>query len=61
MGLTLDEPKDNDEKHTIDGLTVIVDPFAMRVIKEFGGISIKSSIFGPMAELQNRPSAGCGC
>ena len=59
MGLALDEPKEGDETHQIDGLQIIADPFAMKLIKESGGLTIKSSLFGPTAEL-NTPSGG-GC
>ncbi len=60
MGLALDELKEGDEKHVVNELPLVVDPFAMKIIKESGGLSIKSSIFGPMAELVNSNSDGCG-
>lgn len=61
MGLALDEPRDGDENYQVDDLKVIVDPFALRVIKESGGLNIKSGIFGPMAELESKVAGGCGC
>jgi len=57
MGLALDEPKEGDELYTVNDLPVIVDPFAMKIIKESGGLNIRSSIFGPTAELAG---AACG-
>ncbi len=60
MGLALDELKEGDEKYVINELPLVVDPFAMKIIKESGGLAIKSSIFGPMAELANTSSDGCG-
>jgi len=60
MGLALDEPKDGDEKHQIGELTVVADPFAMKIIKESGGITIRTGIFGPTAELEGA-RGGCGC
>jgi len=61
MGLVLDEPREGDETHKFDGVQLIVDPFAMKLIKEAGGLAIKSSAFGPVAEL-NSPSGGvCSC
>jgi hypothetical protein len=61
MGLALDEPKAGDASYEIDEIPLIVDPFAMKLIKESGGLSIKSSMFGPVAELQGREASGCGC
>jgi hypothetical protein len=62
MGLALDEPREGDEKYEVNQLPVIVDPFAMKVIKESGGIKIRSSIFGPMAELESSCGDGsCSC
>ncbi len=61
MGLALDEPRDGDEKYTVNELPLVVDPFALKLIKESGGISIRSSVFGPMAELEGKASGGCGC
>lgn len=60
MGLALDEPREGDESYQVDGIDVTVDPFALKIIRESGGISIRSSIFGPTAEL-NGASGGCGC
>jgi hypothetical protein len=40
---------------------VVVDPFALRIIQDAGGIAIKSGIFGPMAELENAAPGACGC
>jgi hypothetical protein len=60
MGLALDEPKEADEHYTINEVPVIVDPFAMKIIKESGGLNIRSSIFGPTAELVGTEcSSGC--
>lgn len=61
MGLALDEPRDGDEKYTVNELPVVVDPFALKLIKDSGGITIRSSVFGPMAELEGRAAGGCGC
>jgi hypothetical protein len=61
MGLALDEPRDGDEKYTVNELPLVVDPFALKLIKDSGGITIKSSVFGPMAELESSASGGCGC
>ncbi len=61
MGLALDEPKDGDETHQIDGLQIIADPFAMKLINESGGLTIKSSLFGPTAELNTPSGGGCSC
>ncbi|MCA1960070.1 MAG: hypothetical protein LDL33_04670 [Desulfomonile sp.] len=52
MGLALDEPRDNDQSHTVDGLKIIIDPFAAKLVKDAGGLTIRNSIFGPQAELQ---------
>ncbi len=57
MGLALDEPRDGDETYQIDGISVIVDPFAYKVINESGGVAIKTSLFGPTAELTNAAAA----
>jgi hypothetical protein len=61
MGLALDEPKEGDETRQIDGLQVIADPFAMKLINESGGLAIKSSLFGPTAELNSPSGGGCSC
>ncbi|MCX5872916.1 MAG: hypothetical protein NTY51_06740 [Deltaproteobacteria bacterium] len=62
MGLALDEPKEGDEHYTVNELPIIVDPFAMKMIKESGGLKIKSSIFGPTAELAGAACGeGCSC
>lgn len=61
MGLALDEPRDGDENYQIDGLPVTVDPFALKLIKESGGVTIRSSIFGPMAELNTASCGDCSC
>ena len=60
MGLALDEPREGDENYQVDDLKLIVDPFAMRLIKESGGLNIKSGMFGPMAELESQVAGGCG-
>jgi hypothetical protein len=59
MGLALDEPKEGDEQFDVDGLNVIIDPFAAKMIKDSGGLRIRSSIFGPMAELTGAAAGGC--
>lgn len=59
MGLALDEPREGDETHQVDGLSLIMDPFAAKLVKESGGINIRSSMFGPTAELAG--AVGCGC
>ncbi len=61
MGLALDEPRDGDETYTLQDLRIVVDPFALRIIKDAGGIAIKSGIFGPMAELENANTGTCSC
>ncbi|MGB6065507.1 MAG: hypothetical protein WBG50_11910 [Desulfomonilaceae bacterium] len=61
MGLALDEPREGDSTYEINELTVIVDPFALKVIKESGGINIRSSVFGPTAELESSAAGGCSC
>jgi hypothetical protein len=61
MGLALDEPRDGDETHEMGDLSLIVDPFAMKLIRESGGLSIKSGVFGPMAELNGAAAGGCSC
>ncbi|MEW6347770.1 MAG: hypothetical protein AB1646_01800 [Thermodesulfobacteriota bacterium] len=64
MGLVLDEPRDGDESHTIEDVPIVADAFAMKVIREYGGIDIRQSHFGPTAELHRpdgQPAAECGC
>jgi hypothetical protein len=61
MGLALDEPREGDETYQINELPLIVDPFALKLIRESGGLTIKSSAFGPMAELDNTGSGRCSC
>jgi hypothetical protein len=61
MGLALDEPRDGDQSYNVNEITLVVDPFALKIIQESGGISIKSSIFGPTAELENSQGGGCSC
>jgi hypothetical protein len=61
MGLALDEPRDGDESYNVDELRVIVDPFASKLIRESGGLHVKSGIFGPMAELQSSSCGSCSC
>jgi hypothetical protein len=58
MGLALDEPKEGDERYELDSLAVIMDPFAAKIVKDSGGLSIKNGIFGPMAELSGATSCG---
>ena len=59
MGLALDEPKEGDERLDVDGLNVIIDPFAAKIIRDSGGLRIRSSMFGPMAELEGKVAGGC--
>ncbi len=61
MGLALDEPREGDENYQVNGLQVTVDPFALKLIRESGGITIRSSIFGPMAELNAASGGSCSC
>ena len=58
MGLALDEPRDGDQTYQVDGLDVIVDPFANKIISDSGGLTIKNTLFGPTAELEG--ATGCG-
>jgi hypothetical protein len=58
MGLALDEPRDDDETHTAHDIPIIMDPFAAKLVKDYGGIEIKNSVFGPMAKLS--AAAACG-
>ncbi len=59
MGLALDEPKEADERYQVDGLTLVLDPFAFKLVRDAGGLSITHSVFGPVAELQGAASLGC--
>jgi hypothetical protein len=59
MGLALDEPREGDHSYSVEDLPLIVDPFALTIIKESGGIAIKSGIFGPMAELNGQDRGAC--
>ena len=61
MGLALDEPRDGDETFQLEGLSLVVDPFAHKVIKDSGGLTIKNSLFGPIAELDGVSAQGCSC
>lgn len=61
MGLALDEPRDGDETYQLEGLSVVVDPFAHKVIKDSGGLTIKNSVFGPVAELAGASAKSCSC
>jgi hypothetical protein len=61
MGLVLDELRDGDTNYDIDEVPVVVDPFALKVIKDSGGVTIRSSLFGPMAELNASAGTGCNC
>ena len=61
MGLALDEPRDGDQNYEVGELPLIVDPFALKLITEAGGINIKASIFGPTAELAGASTGGCSC
>jgi hypothetical protein len=58
MGLALDEPKENDETHQVDGVRLIVDPFAAKIIRDAGGIAIRNSFAGPAAELHGAVACG---
>jgi Fe-S cluster assembly iron-binding protein IscA len=58
MGLALDEPRDGDQTYQLDGLDVVIDPFALKIINDSGGLSIKNTLFGPSAELEG--AVGCG-
>lgn len=60
MGLALDEPKEGDHNYSVEDLPLIVDPFALKIIEQSGGIVIKSGIFGPMAELNGQDRSACG-
>ena len=59
MGLALDEPKEGDEQFEVDGLNVIIDPFAAKMVRDSGGLRIRNSIFGPMAELEGAVQESC--
>ncbi len=61
MGLALDEPREGDASYEINNLPLVVDPFALKLIRESGGINIKSGTFGPMAELENSAGGSCSC
>jgi hypothetical protein len=61
MGLALDEPREGDESYTVDDIPVIMDPFALKIVRESGGASIRSSIFGPMVELNSATAGACSC
>jgi hypothetical protein len=58
MGLALDEPREGDNQYEVDGLNVVVDAYAMKVITDSGGLTIKNTLFGPTAELAG--AVGCG-
>lgn len=60
MGLALDEPRDGDESFRVDEVPVIMDPFAAQVVKEAGGLTIRDTLFGPMAELAGATAECCG-
>jgi hypothetical protein len=60
MGLALDEPREGDERYTVEEIPVTLDPFALKVVRESGGLTIRSSIFGPTAEL-NTAGGSCSC
>jgi hypothetical protein len=61
MGLALDEPREGDETYAVEDLKVTVDPFALKLIRESGGITIRSSVFGPTAELNGASGSACSC
>lgn len=58
MGLALDEPRDSDQSYTVDGISIIIDPFAAKLVQDAGGLAIRSSLFGPQAELQGVTRCG---
>ena len=60
MGLALDEPREGDETFQVDEVPVIMDPFAVKIVKESGGLTIRDTLFGPMAELAGAVAGGCG-
>jgi len=59
MGLALDEPKEEDINYEVRELPVIVDPVALKIIKESGGLTIRSGPFGPVAELDDYQGRKC--
>ena len=59
MGLALDEPREGDKSYELDGLNVVVDAYALKVITDSGGLTIKHTLFGPAAELEGAASCGC--
>lgn len=59
MGLALDEPKDGDVNYDVREIPVVVDPMALKIIKESGGVTIKSGPFGPVAELNSYQGRSC--
>lgn len=61
MGLALDEPREGDIQVPVDGIRVLMDPFTHKIITESGGLTIRSSIFGPTAELNASVKTSCGC
>lgn len=60
MGLALDEPKAGDETFNVDEIPIIMDPFAAKVVNESGGLTIRDTPFGPIAELVGAVAGGCG-
>ena len=59
MGLALDEPREGDTTDEVDGLPIIMDPFAAKIVKESDGLSINYTFYGPVAELLGRAAGGC--
>jgi hypothetical protein len=59
MGLALDEPKEEDVNYEASDVPVIVDPFALKIIKESGGVTIRSGPFGPVVELEDYQGRKC--
>jgi hypothetical protein len=59
MGLALDEPRAGDETHQFNGLRVVVDSFAAKIIRDSGGLTIRDTPFGPVAELKGASACGC--
>jgi len=58
MGLALDEPREDDERLELGELSVVIDPFAAKIVKDAGGLNIRHTIFGPRAELHGAGSCG---
>jgi hypothetical protein len=59
MGLALDEPREDDERFDSDDLPIVMDPMAAKMVRESGGMAIRSTAFGPVAELRGMAAGGC--